>query len=117
MAEPALATETLTPSPRAPLRVVTPPDPSAPAQPPDRRLEIPSYDLEAALALERELGIGHVLAQVLVRRGLTETEAARDFLEAGEHHPPAAFAGIERAVALIEHRVASGGRITIHGDY
>ena len=56
--------------------------------PPTPRLEIPAYDLSAALALERELGVSHVLAQVLVRRGLSEPAAARAFLEpAGRARP------------------------------
>ncbi|HTX29863.1 MAG TPA: single-stranded-DNA-specific exonuclease RecJ [Solirubrobacteraceae bacterium] len=117
MAEPALATETLTSQARAPLRVVEDASAPAPAPPPSPRLQIPPYELEAALALERELGIGHVLAQVLVRRGLSEVAAARDFLNAAEQYPPAAFTGIERAVGLIQRRIADGGRITIHGDY
>jgi single-stranded-DNA-specific exonuclease len=118
MAEPALATDTLALPARAPLRAVA----SGTAVPvkaeaPQTRLEIPAYELEPALALARELGIGHVLAQVLVRRGLGEPAAARKFLDAREAHPPSCFSGIERAVALIERRVADGGRITVHGDY
>ena len=34
--------------------------------PPIPRLEIPDYDLSAALALRRQLGVSHVLAQILV---------------------------------------------------
>ena len=45
-----------------------------------RRFDLASYDMDAALALGRELGIGHVLAQVLVRRGLGDPAAARAFL-------------------------------------
>ena len=78
---------------------------------------MPPYDLEAALALERELGVGHVLAQILVRRGLGDPAAARDFLAARERHPPAAFDGIEQAVASIERHIRASTRITIHGDY
>ena len=66
---------------------------------PDRREARSSsrtYRLADALALERELGIGHALAQILVRRGLGEPAAARAFLEAGEAHDPGAFAGIDR---------------------
>ncbi len=124
MAEPALAT--LTPVPRAPLHAVggvhgpepkrEPPASSRPSLA-TSRLEIPPYDLAAALVLERELDVGHVLAQALVRRGLNDPGAAREFLDAGEHHPPSAFTGIERAVSLIERRIADGSRITIHGDY
>jgi single-stranded-DNA-specific exonuclease len=83
----------------------------------ERRLEIPPYELAAALALERELGISHVLAQILVRRGFADVAAARSFLAAGDGHPPGAFTGIERAVAVIEGHVRDGSRITVHGDY
>ncbi len=68
-------------------------------------------------ALERALGVSETLAQVLVRRGLEEPEQARAFLEADEWHPPAAFVGIEEALAAILARVRAGGRITVHGDY
>ncbi len=87
------------------------PSPRAP------RLEIPPYDLAAALTLERELGISHVLAQVLVRRGFGDAPSARAFLHPRESYPPSAFAEIDRALELISAHVAAGSRITIHGDY
>ena len=80
-------------------------------------LDIPTYDLAAALELERELGVSHVLAQVLVRRGLGDAAAARAFLDPSEAHDPGAFAGIERAVELIERHIRAGSRIVVHGDY
>ena len=83
----------------------------------ERVLRIPTYELAAALRLERELGIGHVLAQVLCRRGLTEPEVASAFLEARACHDAAGFGGIERALELIHRHVAAGDRITVHGDY
>jgi single-stranded-DNA-specific exonuclease len=86
-------------------------------KPPDPRLEIPPYDLPAALALERQLGVSHVLAQILVRRGLAEPELAREFLDAGEEHSPAQFAGIEHAVDSIARHIRAGSQITVHGDY
>ncbi len=73
--------------------------------------------MAAALTLERELGISHILAQVLVRRGLGDPAGAREFLEAREDHPVSAFGGIDQAVATIERRIADRSRITIHGDY
>jgi single-stranded-DNA-specific exonuclease len=81
------------------------------------RFELPAYDGAAARTLQRELGIGHVLAQVLVRRDLADPARARVFLAADESHPPSAFAGIERATGLIEDRIAAGDRIVVHGDY
>ena len=85
--------------------------------PPVPRLEIPSYDLSAALTLRRELGISHVLAQILVRRGLSEVDAARAFLDPQEAHAPSAFAGIDRALCVIERHIGRGSRIVVHGDY
>jgi single-stranded-DNA-specific exonuclease len=83
----------------------------------ERRLEIPACPTDAVLALERELGVGHVVAQVLVRRGLGEPEAARAWLAAADRHPPQQMAGMEAAVRAILGHVARGTRITVHGDY
>jgi single-stranded-DNA-specific exonuclease len=58
-----------------------------------------------------------VLAQVLVRRALSDPKAAREFLDANEQHSLAAFRGIERAVATIERHVRAASAITVHGDY
>src|SRR2546421_2764032 len=96
------------------LHPVSEPPRLAPAQP---RLEIPGYDLQLALALERELGVSHVLAQVLVRRGLGDPAAARAFLDPRHDDEPSAFPAIERAVELIDSHIRSGARITVHGDY
>jgi single-stranded-DNA-specific exonuclease len=84
---------------------------------PPRRLEIPPYDLAAALALERELGIGHVLAQVLARRGLVDPRHAAAFLDPRDEYDPGAFTGIERVVELVKCHVEARHRIVVHGDY
>ena len=52
-----------------------------------------------------------------MRRGLGEPESARAFLSAEDAHDPRAFAGMGDAVALILRHVATGSRITVHGDY
>jgi single-stranded-DNA-specific exonuclease len=93
------------------LHAVPEPPPLAP------RLEIPGYDLSAALRLERELGLSHVLAQVLVRRGITDAATAQAFLDPRDAHDPGEFAGIDRAMALIDRHVQRGSRIIVHGDY
>ncbi len=121
MAKPGLAAQAAQDPPSHPLRVVDG-DAAVPARAPaprrpEPRLEIPPYDLGAALTLERELGVSHVLAQVLVRRGLGHPARAREFLEARAEHPPSAFAGIDRAVGAIARHVRAGTRITVHGDY
>jgi single-stranded-DNA-specific exonuclease len=117
LADPAAPLESL-PAPPPPLQAIDgqrsasePPNSATP------RFELAPYALAEALELERELGIGHVLAQILVRRGLRSPSLAREFLRAQESHQPSAFAGIERAVESIRRQLATGGRITVHGDY
>ncbi len=101
-------------SPRPALRAVEAP----PAEEfPTPRLEIPRYELAAALRLERELGVSHAFAQVLVRRGLGDPAAARAFIDAGEAHEPGEFDGIDRAIDAIRRQIAARGRIVVHGDY
>ncbi len=114
----ALAAAAVAPAAPAPLRAVRDDRPSpAPLPTIERLLELPDYDLAAALALERELGVSHTLAQVMVRRGLDQPRLVREFLDPREAYEPAAFTGIERAVELIERHVRAGTEITVHGDY
>jgi single-stranded-DNA-specific exonuclease len=84
---------------------------------PLRRIELPPYDVDAALRLEGELGISHVLSQVLVRRGLEDVGAVRAFLRSDERHDPMLFAGIEQALATIRRHIETRSRIVVHGDY
>ncbi|MGI8430057.1 MAG: single-stranded-DNA-specific exonuclease RecJ [Solirubrobacteraceae bacterium] len=121
MTELALATAVLEAPPSGSLHAV--PTPASTGEPEDlrrspvRRLEVPRYDLAAALGLERALGVSHVLAQVLVRRGLADPQAAGAFLLGDEGHEPGRFAGIDAAVGLIADHISAGSRITVHGDY
>src|SRR5947208_162341 len=82
-----------------------------------RRLILAPCPTEAVAHLERELGVSHVVAQVLVRRGFAEPDAARAWLAAGDAHPASAFRGIDEAVALVRSHLEAGSRITVHGDY
>jgi single-stranded-DNA-specific exonuclease len=81
------------------------------------RFQIADCPPQDVARLRRELGVSGALAQVLVRRGFGEPASARAFLAAEEEHSPAAFDGIEQAVAMILAHVATKQRITIHGDY
>jgi single-stranded-DNA-specific exonuclease len=96
------------------------PEPAVEAEPPPRpvaRLEVKPVDVAAVLRLERELGVSHPVAQVLVRRGMGDPAEARDWLAADERHDVSLFAGIDVAVATILRHVGSGSPITVHGDY
>src|SRR3954467_9485969 len=84
---------------------------------PPRRIRLAPCPSADVARLEHELGVSHVVAQVLVRRGFADPGAARAWLEAGERHEATAFCGLDEAVALIRRHVAAGSRITVHGDY
>ncbi|HEV2812712.1 MAG TPA: single-stranded-DNA-specific exonuclease RecJ, partial [Solirubrobacteraceae bacterium] len=88
-----------------------------PPQRPVARIEVAPAPVAAVLRLEREVGVSHVVAQALVRRGLGGPDEARAWLAADERHPASAFAGIDVAVELVRRHVAAGSRITVHGDY
>jgi single-stranded-DNA-specific exonuclease len=105
-------------SPAEPLPAATP-APTRPERVPrvERALRIPEYELEAALRLERELGIGHVLSQILVRRGLSDPPAARAFLAAESTREAVPLPGLDLALEVIRRHIATGARITVHGDY
>jgi single-stranded-DNA-specific exonuclease len=81
------------------------------------RIELPPYDIGAALALERELGVSHVLAQILVRRGYMDAAAVRELLSPTERYDASLFSGIDATVELILGHVRGGSRIVVHGDY
>jgi single-stranded-DNA-specific exonuclease len=81
------------------------------------RFQIADCPPAAVARLRAELGVSGALAQVLVRRGFVDPARASAFLAAEEEHSPAAFAGIEEAVATILAHVTAKRRITIHGDY
>ena len=85
--------------------------------PVDIRLDIPPYDYAAAERLAAALGLSQPTAQVLVRRGMDDLEAARRFLAADVTHPLDTFGGLREAAELIGGHVARGDRITVHGDY
>ncbi len=74
-----------------------------------------SYSDVALLAAG--LGVPETVATVLVRRGFTDPQRARRFLEASDRHDPYEIDGIgEAAVVILEHARA-GNTIAVHGDY
>ena len=85
--------------------------------PSDVRLQVAPYDYAAAERLAAELGVSHVTAQVLVRRGFADPARAAEFLDAGVRDPLDAFGGLREGAARILAHVERGARITVHGDY
>jgi single-stranded-DNA-specific exonuclease len=72
----------------------------------------------AADRLAADLGLHRTTAEVLVRRGYAEPEAARAFLEDdGPRHDPLLLGDMAAACGELEEAIASGRRICVHGDY
>src|SRR3954471_9699074 len=68
--------------------------------------------------LAQELGISELTASVLVRRGYTNPERARAFLEGGPAaHDPFLLGDMRTACERMRAAVADGTRICVHGDY
>ena len=79
---------------------------------------IEQCDRGAVERLARELAVTATTASVLVRRGYSEVEPARAFLEgAVPDHGPAALGDMAAACGAIRAAVAAGHRICVHGDY
>jgi single-stranded-DNA-specific exonuclease len=81
------------------------------------RFDIAPCPLADAEHLQAELEISAVLAQVLVRRGLSDPQAARLFLAGEDSHSPDQFAGMARVTACVLEHIHAGSTITVHGDY
>ena len=80
-------------------------------------MSVAPYEFAAAARLAAELSCSHVLAQVLVRRGLGDPDAARTFLAADVKHGLEEWPGLAEVAQHILGHVQRGSRITVHGDY
>lgn len=70
-------------------------------------------------ALQRAVGGQRLVAQVLIRRGITDPARARAFLDPDRYTPapPAALPDLECAVARLERAIAEDERIWVWGDF
>jgi single-stranded-DNA-specific exonuclease len=75
------------------------------------------YSYAEARALSNELGLSEPVAVTLVRRGYRTPDQARAFLAADESHPLDAFRDMELVVERVRSAIATGRRITVHGDF
>ncbi len=65
-----------------------------------------------------ELGISSIQASVLVRRGYSELDSARAFLEPqAVSHDVKTLGDVDEAISLLRSAIERGARICVHGDY
>ena len=75
------------------------------------------YSYADVRAVAEGLDLSQPVAVTLVRRGYRTPALARAFLAADESHPPTAFDSMEAVVAQVRAAIATGERITVHGDF
>lgn len=95
-------------------RLAQPPEDIAPREP---VIEIPPCDGDAVRSLRESLGLHHVAAQVLARRGLSDPAAAQAWLDGDAVIDPEELPGAAEAADVIAAHLRSDTRIAVHGDY
>ncbi len=83
------------------------------------RWELDTADNETAALLALELETSPLLARLLVLRGITDPEAAQNFLNPrlDQLHNPSLMADMDRAVERLKRAIANKEKIMIYGDY
>ncbi len=81
------------------------------------RFDIAPCPASLVSRLQRELKISPVIAQVLVRRGLSDPQSARDFLSNETEHDASAFSSMAQVTERLLAHVRESSLITVHGDY
>lgn len=75
---------------------------------------------ERADHIAAELGLPNVVARVLVARGITDVQEARDFMNPSldtDWHNPYDIDNLKEAVDVIESAIRQNKRIVVYGDY
>lgn len=76
-------------------------------------------DERKAGLISEATGVPHLVARLLVQRGIDDAEAASRFIHGGEEHlhDPFLLLGMDRAVERIRAAGEAGDKIRIYGDY
>jgi single-stranded-DNA-specific exonuclease len=90
-----------------------------PGVPPLQRWILEQTDRSAAEALAKEARLPHVLAELLVARGVTNARDAFAFLnpDPDQLHDPFLMLGMSAAVERLERAIAARETVLLYGDY
>lgn len=77
------------------------------------------YNKKVAEGLKAELGLSALAAKLVSARGITDVEAAKEYLkrDLSELYDPMLMADMGRAAGRLSSAVKKGERITVFGDY
>jgi single-stranded-DNA-specific exonuclease len=86
---------------------------------PAARWKLPQGSTTSIATLRRDLGVEHVVAEILVNRGFTDTSAAREFLtpHLTSLHDPLSMRDMEAAADRVWTAVERREPILLYGDY
>ncbi|MGC1461608.1 MAG: single-stranded-DNA-specific exonuclease RecJ [Terracidiphilus sp.] len=86
---------------------------------PRQRWTMTQTDYAAADALAKEARLPHVLAEILIARGITQVSEAYAFLnpEFSQLNDPFRMLGMQVAVERLERAIAARERVLLYGDY
>ncbi len=90
------------------------PDDIAPIDP---LIELPDCDGTLVVEFVDRLGVHPLVAQTLVRRGVTTVDQAAVQLGAGEIEDPTTLPGVSAAAEAVAAHLRADSRIAVHGDY
>ena len=84
-----------------------------------KRWRIASYDSARVAALGQAAGVPHVVAQLLIGRGICDADGVRQFLDVklSGLRDPEELPGAVHAAELLHQAIRDGRRITVYGDY
>ena len=80
---------------------------------------IKEFDKDSVIDISKKLHISPITAIVLYNRGIRETEAIKNFLNADYKclHDPYLLKDMDKAVERINTAIKNGEKVTIYGDY
>jgi len=83
------------------------------------RVAVGVPDWDRAAALGSALGVSEIVAELMIRRGVSDVDTGRAYLQAGLEacHDPFGIRHMDRAVDLLEEALAGRQTVFIHGDY
>lgn len=79
----------------------------------------PKPDFQKVISLSKELNVEHIIASLLVQRGIESYEEAKKFFRPSleDLHDPFLMKDMDKAVVRIENAIKNGENILVYGDY
>lgn len=79
----------------------------------------PKKNVEQAKKLQQELGVNHIIAELLINREVETFDQAKDFFRPSidNLHDPFLMKDMDRAIVRIERAIGNKEKILIYGDY